>query len=180
VGELDVAGALAAVDRLRDPRLALPDRTESWMTLGADVYLADGSTPLDTIIELRAPRAGSGTPPPADGFMGGRLAVYARVDGSAREPPSVRRVAPGVWRAAIQLPAGLGGSSLSVGATFDGADIVDPKSVPIATDIWNAEYPPSVKGGCAASGGRTGGGGLLVMGFSVAIAVARRTRRSVR
>jgi subtilisin family serine protease len=148
-GELDVVGALAAASRVRDPQLALPARSESWLTLGADLYLADGSTPLEGIVELRAPRSGTAPPTPADGFADGRLAAYAMVDGSFQEPPSVRRAAPGVWVASVRLPSGLGGRTLTVGVTFDGEQIVAPKSVPIATDAWNAAYAPSAKGGCA-------------------------------
>ncbi|MDP9001334.1 MAG: S8 family serine peptidase [Myxococcota bacterium] len=177
-GELDVPGALAVVDRLHDPRLALPVRSESWMVLGADVYLADGSTPLEAIVELRTARVGNGTLTAADGFMDGRLAAYAFADGSRQVPPSLRRAAPGVWVATVQLPAGLGGSRLTVGVTFDGVDIVDAKSVPIATDVWNAEYPPSVRGGCASTGG-TGSSESALMAIAVgaAIATARRRRR---
>jgi subtilisin family serine protease len=177
-GELDVAGALAAVDRIHDPQLAIPIRPESWMTLGADVYLADGSTPLQAVIELRAARTRSGPPPPADGFGDGRLAAYFLVRGVRHDAP-VRRIAPGVWMATIQLAAGFGGASLTVGATFDGAEIVDTKTVPIATDAWNAKYPASVAGGCAtARGGREKDGGRfsVVVGVGAAIAARRRRR----
>jgi hypothetical protein len=147
-GEVDVLGAVAAVSRLRDPQLALPARGLSWMTLGADVYLADGSTPLQAIVELRA---GGASPAPADGFGSGRLAAYALVNGSAMEGAieSLVRRGPGVWMATVVLPAGLGGSTLTVGTTFDGVDIVEPKSIPIATDTWSADYPPSIGGGCS-------------------------------
>jgi subtilisin family serine protease len=151
VGELDVAGALAAVDRLRDPTTALPVRAESWLTLGADTALADGSTPVQAIVELRAERPPQGAAPPADGFGEGRLAVYALIDGGAMSGITVAlaRRGPGVWVATVAIPPGLGGSVLRVGATFDGRDVVDPKSIPIATDTWNSAYPPRVKGGCA-------------------------------
>jgi subtilisin family serine protease len=175
-GELDVVGALAAVDRRHDPQLALPLRSESWMTLGADVYLADGSTPLEAIFELRAAPAGAGAPPPADGFGDGRLSAYALVDGSPSSPPPVRRVAPGVWVATVNLSAGLGGSSLTIGATFDGLDVVDPKSIPIATDAWNAAYPPSAMGGCAVRGGGRTGEGCAASAWTL-LALALRGRR---
>jgi subtilisin family serine protease len=154
VGEVDVPGAVAAAERLRNPLNALPVRAESWMTLSADVYLADGSTPLQAIIELRATRPGTATAPPADGFAAGRLAAYALVDGApfAGAVHSLVRRGPGVWLAIVQLPPGLGGSKLTVGATFDGLDIVEPKSIPIATDVWEAAYPPRVQGGCAVGG----------------------------
>jgi Subtilase family len=148
-GELDVAGALAVVNRLRDPRRALPVRANSWMSLGADFCLADGSTPVRAVIELRAGVDASGEAPAADGFEPGRLVAYAFVDASmidGRLP--LERRGPGVWLATVQVPPGLGGSRLTVGAAFDGVDIVDRKTIPIATDAWNAVYPPALNGGC--------------------------------
>jgi len=193
-GEVDVLGAVAAVDRLHDPQLALPVRSASWMTLGADVYLADGSTPLEAIVELRAAGSPGGgacdagadggycaPPPPADGFAAGRLAAYARVNGSGM-PGAVQslvRRGPGVWVATVSLPAGLGGSTLTVGTTFDGVDIVEPRSIPIATDAWAADYPASVRGGCGVArgdGGMGGGAGVAIGIGVVAGAIARRRR----
>ena len=184
-GEVDVLGAIAAVDRLRDPTLALPARGESWLTLGADEYLADGSTPLQAVLELRAPRIGVAAAPPADGFAPGRLAAYALVDGALFEGAAqLTRRGPGIWVVTVQLPAGLGLSHLTVGATFDGAPIVEEKTVPIATDVWTAEYPVSIQGGCgvAPSSNRRdpnlrgwGGGALAVTAFSL-----RRRRRPSR
>jgi subtilisin family serine protease len=192
-GEVDVLGAVEASDRLRDPQLALPDRRESWMTLGADQYLADGSTPLQAVVELRAAAAGASARPPADGFGDGRLLAYALVDGRsvAGAVQSLSRRGPGVWVATVRVPRGLGGSSLTVGATFDGADIVSPKSVPIATDAWNAGYPPSVRGGCAVSAttraGENDGGAparaALALILAVVLSCSRQTsgrRRSHR
>jgi MYXO-CTERM domain-containing protein len=177
-GELDVAGALAAVDRSRDPQLALPVRTESWMTLAADEYLADGSTPLEVVVELRTARSGMAAPGAADGFDPQRFAAYTLVDGSFHGLQAARRVGPGVWLATVQLPAGLGGSRLTVGARFDGADIVEPKSVPIATDVWNAQYPPTAKGGCAVAGDdEKRGRDALAMGLALVVALARRRSR---
>ena len=181
-GELDVVGALSAIDRLHDPQVALPVRSKSWLTLGSDLYLADGSTPLEAIVELRADPQGIGSPAPADGFADDRLAIYALVDGSPQVPPPMRRAAPGVWVATLQLPAGLGGRKLTVGATFDGMDIVDAKSVPIATDAWNAAYAPSARGGCTVSSSSDGAGleEIVVLGVIVACSSRLPLRRSNR
>jgi subtilisin family serine protease len=180
-GELDVQGALWAVDRLSGQELALPVRADSWMTLGADVYLADGSTPLEAVVELRTAAGGSGAPTPADGFADGRLAAYALVDGSFRSPVPVQRVGPGVWLAIVRLPSGLGGSTLTLGATFDGTDIVAPKSVPIATDMWNASYPAGVRGGCAVGEARQRGREeWFVVLVGVGTVIARKRARSRR
>ena len=150
-GEVDVLGAVAAVDRLRDPALAIPVRGESWLTVGAAQYFADGSTPLQAVLELRAARTGAEAPP-ADGFAQSRLAAYALVDGRLYEGAAqLARRGPGVWVVTAQLPPGLGPAQLAIGVTFDGAPIVEEKTVPIATDFWTAEYPVSIQGGCAAA-----------------------------
>jgi len=182
VGEVDVLGAVAAADRLRTPQSALPDPSASWITLGADTYLADGSTPLQAVVELRAAPQGQEPALPADGFAEGRLVPYALVDATPYEGAvsSFVRRGPGVWLATVQLPAGLGGSRLTVGARFDGSDIVSPKSIPIATDVWNAGYPASVRGGCSttARGAASAASPVAWIGalFFLATAMRRRSR----
>jgi subtilisin family serine protease len=153
-GELDVLGAIAALAEQKAPTPQEPVRSQSWMTLGADTFLADGSTPLQVVISLRGDAGDGGAIVPAGDFGDARVGAYARVDGRnvSGAVQLLEKRGPGVWLATIGLPAGFGGSSLTVGATLDGLDIVDPKTIPIATDVWNAEYPPSLKGGCDASG----------------------------
>jgi MYXO-CTERM domain-containing protein len=81
-----------------------------------------------------------------------------------------------VWVVTLNLPAGLGGSTLTVGATFDGVDVVEPRSIPIGTDAWTANYPASVAGGCAvAAHDKAGELGLAVA--AAAVAGRRRRRR---
>jgi subtilisin family serine protease len=184
-GEVDVLGAIAAVDRLGEPALALPVRQESWLTLGADFYLADGSTPLQGVLELRSSRTRAGVLP-ADGFAQSRLAAYALVDerpvaGAAQ----VARRGPGVWVITVRLPAGLGLSHLTVGATFDGAPIVEEKTVPIATDAWTADYPATVRGGCAVTSTAVGRPGAhtrdaagVVLGLLAMLGFGRRRGRA--
>lgn len=182
-GELDVAGALSAVDRLNGEQTTLPDPTTSWMTLGADVYLADGSTPLQAVVELRTSASGTGAPALADGFVGSRLGGYLLVDNSYYGAVAPKRVGPGVWLATVLLPSGLGGSSLTLGVTFDGADIVQRKSVTIASDIWSAEYPTTVRGGCTLALARGDGTEWLLGALGLAGIVAGRrvfSRRAAR
>jgi hypothetical protein len=152
VAELDVLGALAAGAPQDGGSIALPSRAYSWLTLGAEFCLADGSTPLQVVFELRAPPLGDEPPATAEGFDDARFSVYARVDGApATVSSSASRSSPGVRVASITIPSGLGGSMLTVGATFDGVDVVQPKTLPIATDHWNADYPPTAAGGCSLS-----------------------------
>lgn len=181
-GEVDVLGAVRAVDRNRTPETALPSRSSSWLTLGADVYLADGSTPLEGIAELRAAPDASGIAEPADGLAAGRLAAYALVDGQAQDGTiqSLTRRGPGVWIVTTQLPAGLGGSQLTVGVTLDGKDILVPRTVPIATDTWDADYGGFVRGGCDVSGSREPGPCWWTAALGIAIGLAaRRVSRGV-
>jgi hypothetical protein len=179
VGEVDVLGAVQAADRLRDPQAALPAADQSWITLGADPFFADGSTPMQAIVELRAQKTGSSPPPPADGFADGRLAVYVKVDAAVRDDAvaSLVRRGPGVWVATVSLPPGLGGDTLTVGATFDGADIAEPKTVPIATDAWTADYAASVKGGCGIASSTRAAWWIPLAAF--ALLVRRRRARTL-
>jgi subtilisin family serine protease len=180
VGEVDVLGAVEAVDRMRSASTALPVRSNSWLTPGADLYLADGSTPLEVIVELRAASTGSGPPPLADGFSDGRLAAYALVDGQS-QPGAVQsfvRRGPGVWVATVQLPSGLGGETLTAGATFDGSDVASSVTIPIATDAWNAGYPATVSGGCGVGPARRASEAAgASMALLTALLLARRGRR---
>ena len=158
-GEVDVLGSIAAVDAMRSSPQSLPDRGESWITLPADEVYADGSTPLEVIIELRTARTSDSAPPPADGFGDGRLVAYTLLDGAPYDGAvqSLVRRGPGVWIATVQVPAGYGGSTLTVGARFDGADIATPRTLPVATDVWTASYSAQVKGGCSVSQSQGGG-----------------------
>jgi MYXO-CTERM domain-containing protein len=179
-GEVDVLGAVAAVDRMNDPQLALPVRSESWLAPAADVFLADGSTPLQAVLELRAARTG-GAAPPADGFEQDRLAAYALVDGQPREGAvALARRGPGVWLATVTLPAGLGGSQLTLGATFDGAPIVDARTLPIATDEWTAEYPVTLHAGCGVGGSPVSGRGPFALAALGIVGLRRRRPRRPR
>lgn len=180
VGEVDVLGAVEAVDRMRTASTSLPVAAGSWLTPGADFYLADGSTPMEVIVELRAAGTGSGPPPLADGFGDGRLAAYVLVDGQS-QPGAVQspvRRGPGVWVATVLLPSGLGGETLTIGATFDGKDIAAPVAMPIATDAWNAGYPASVSGGCGVGPARrVSEAAGMSMGLVTVLLLGRRSRR---
>lgn len=156
VAELDVLGALGLTGSSQASFApSLPSRPDSWLTLGSEFCVADGSTPLQAVIDLRSASTGSGPPLAAQGFEESRFSVYARVDGSAGLPGatsiSISRSSPGVRVATITIPPGLGGTALTVGATFDGVDVVQSKTLPIATDHWNADYLPVITGGCSVS-----------------------------
>jgi subtilisin family serine protease len=182
-GEVDAIGSLDALDQMeKSPELFLPSLEQSWVTLSADYVAADGSTPLTAILELRTADARHR----ADLFDAARLLPVVLVDGApAGTPPALVRHGPGVWVYAWTPPAGLGGSRATFGATFDGAPIVVPRTLPIGTDGWNADYPSAAKGsGCTI--GRDGGGGsggalpLAAVAWFVLIPLrARRSKRGV-
>jgi hypothetical protein len=153
-GELDIVGSLQVMDQMSDPAKALPRPCESaascksWITVSTDYLLADGSTETVAIVELRT--AGG---KPADLFEPSRLRAALTVDGLTVNPaPAIVRRGPGLWTYTVTPRPGFGGQSITFGATFDGAAIVVPHTIPIATDPWTASYPSQATGsGCAIS-----------------------------
>ncbi len=142
-GEVDAAGALDALDQMSHPELQLAAAAQSWLTLSSDYVPADGSTNVTAIVELRTTDAKHR----ADFFDKNRLSPTLHVDGSPFDTtPTIVRRGPGVWFFTWRPPPGLGGSSATFGATFDGVPIVEPKTVPIAVDGWSAGYPSHAKG----------------------------------
>ena len=178
-GELDIAGAFDALEQMKTPVAYLPSVATSWITLGADYATADGSTPLTAILELRTADGEHR----ADVFDVARLSARVLLDGEPLPPPVLERRGPGLWAYTVAVPRGRGGARLTLGATFDGEDVVAPKSVPVATDAWTARYPSSATGGCSAAPSRAGAPrGVAAWAAAVALGVAglrarRRTRR---
>lgn len=165
-GEVDVVGSLIALEQMQKPELHLPSLEQSWLSLSSDWVAADGSTPMTVLLELRT---ADGTRQ-ADLFDANRLQAKVSIDGKPVTPaPALTRRAPGVWLYTFTPPAGLGGTKATFGATFDGAPIVAPRTLPVAPDRWTAMYPSSSMGsGCASSPSRPGGGGPLgVVAFAL-------------
>lgn len=175
-GEVDVLGSLDALNQMKDPALHLPAIEQSWIALSSDWVAADGSTPLTAVVELRT---ADGTHR-GDLFDANRLQAYVQIDGKpVSPPPTLIRRAPGVWFYTYTPPPGLGGSKATFGATFDGAAIVAPKTLPVAPDRWTALYPSHAMGsGCSVTtrgtsenGARTAFGLAL---FGLALILRRR------
>ena len=173
-GEVDAMGALDALDQMNDLTMQLPAANQSWITLSNSFVAADGSTAITAIVELRT----TGGAHRADYFDKARLAPTLTVDGRPVDAPALVRQAPGLYTLTWTPPAGLGGSLASFGATFDGAPIVAPRTVPIATDSWNAGYPSGASGsGCDVGAvGASEGGGVAALAIAVA-AAARRAKK---
>ena len=175
-GELDILGAFDALEQLRTPAAYLPSARTSWIALSADYGTADGSTPLTAILELRTADGAHR----ADVFDEARLQARALLDGEPLPAPVLARRGPGLWSFTVAVPRGRGGATLTLGATFDGEDVVTPKSVPVATDPWNARYAPSATGGCAVSPSaeppRAASPGVVVAALLVSLLCARRRR----
>ncbi len=173
-GELDVVGALDALEQMQTPALHLPSREKSWLTLSADFASADGSTPLTVVIELRT----------VDGvhradMLGDRLQPMVRINGVPQAAPQLIRKAPGLWSFSVTPAAGQGGAALTVGATFDGVDIVPARTVPISVDIWSSEYSARASGaGCGLALTPTSPRGpiALSLGFFCLVCARRRRR----
>lgn len=176
-GEIDVLGALSALDDMKNPSLALPDAQSSWLSLSQGYAPADGSIPLTVILELR-----SASGHHANLFDMSRLRAKVLVDSRPMldAPEVARSPSPGLFLYRVSLPPGLGGESLTLGATFDGLDIVSPVTIPIATDAWTSTYSARTKGGCAVSepeAPRPLGASLAVLAI-VATYIARRRARN--
>ncbi|HVH42253.1 MAG TPA: S8 family serine peptidase [Labilithrix sp.] len=172
-GEVDALGSLDALEQMTDPTIHLPAREQSWLTLSSDYVTADGSTPMTAIIELRtADGAHRG-----DFFDAERLRPFVIIDGKeVRPPPQLVRRGPGVWFFVWDPPAGLGGGTATFGATFDGAPVVTPRTVPIAADRWSASYASEAKGSsCASSPGNgRSSADIAVVGLAAAALFRRR------
>ena len=174
-GEVDAMGALDALDQMKNPALQLPAADQSWLTLSSDYVPADGSTGVTAIVELRTADAKHR----ADFFDKNRLAPVLLVDGKPFEAaPEIIRRGPGVWFFVWKPPGGLGGSRATFGATFDGAAIVAARTVPIASDRWNAAYPSHATGsGCGVGRTTRGRAGTGTWGSVVAILMVAAARR---
>ena len=173
-GEVDAAGAFDALDAMSNPSAALPYAPSSVMTLSESYAVADGSTPITATLELRT----------LDGhraslFDSSRLQAIARLSQTALPATIVRGAAPGLFTFTVAIPPGHGNESLTLGATFDGADVVPEVTLPVTLDAWTAGYPPYVGGGCAftSKAARSGTGNaapaLALLGL---LALRRRAR----
>lgn len=155
---------------MSQPDVALPDAGASWMTLSEDFLPADGSTPMTATLELRTAAGKRATL-----FDDSRLRPFAILDGVDLAPPIVRGEAPGLFTFVVNVPPGHANDSITLGATFDGAPIVAPATIPVALDPWTAGYPSYSEGGCNAS--RTGTGDLAPPLFLLALLALRRRAR---
>jgi MYXO-CTERM domain-containing protein len=135
---------------------------------------------MTAILELRTADAAHR----ADFFDKGRLVPTVLVDGAPIDAvPELVRRGPGVWFYVWTPPPGLGGSRATFGATFDGAPVVEPRTVPIASDAWNARYPSHARGNqCSITGTPTGtsdtsgvaGGAAFALALLTALGRRRR------
>lgn len=178
-GEVDAVGALDALDLMQDPKLQLPSAGHSWLVTSSDWVAADGSTPLTAIVELRTEDGAHR----ADFFDASRLAATVTIDGEpVTPPPTLTRRGPGVWFYSWTPPRGRGGGFATFGATFDGAPITAPRTLPIATDRWNSAYPSHGAGSGCGVGLAPPTHGVVLPSLAafglIAFAGARRRRRA--
>ncbi len=162
-GELDLKGTLAVMDGT--PVDALPDPTESWMTLASSYAHPDPNWPLEGLVQLRASDEGI-----ADGFDASRLRLEV-LGGTLSRP--LTRSAPGFWQFAATAPAGSGGGKLELHLVLDDQLLIS-RVVPIGVDLWVANDGVDSRGGCSVSQQSEDGGGL---GFFFALSVLMLRRR---
>ncbi|MBL9112819.1 MAG: hypothetical protein JNM74_26270 [Myxococcales bacterium] len=176
-GEVDVLGSLDALERLRDPKLYLPSAAQSWIALSSSYVPADGSRAVTALLELRTEDGEHR----ADLFDVARLVPTVRIGGVERQVGPVTRKAPGLYTYTFRVgDEGLGLERATFGATFDGVPIVAPRTIPVATDPWNAGYSSRVGGGCAelplARDTTWAGFAVSALGLVVVAAIRRRSR----
>jgi subtilisin family serine protease len=163
-GALDLERTLEALDEGTNERLP-GSATE--LLLSESFAHPDPGWPLGALLEVR-----DDDDHIADGFDTGRLAV--EVFGAALATP-VERIAPGLFRFAVAAEAESGGTSLSIGVSFDGRALVK-KTVPIAVDHALSTTLPSARGGCSLARDErvTIPGAALVALLALARSVRRR------
>jgi len=174
-GEVDVLGSLDALERSKRPELFLPAADTSWIALSSTYVPADGSRAVTAIVELRTADGEHR----ADLFDAARLEADVRVDGVRKTAGPITRKAPGLYTYSFRVGEdGLGLSNATFGASFDGAPIVAPRTIPVATDGWNAGYPSAFSGGCASTPreGDLAGASAATLVTLGAVALVRRRR----
>jgi subtilisin family serine protease len=167
-GELDLEGARQV---LADQSSSIaPSLEKSWYTLSSVYARPDPSWPIWGTIELR--RADDTI---ASGLDGNRLALS--VEGGVVVQP-VTRIRPGMWRFAVAGTADGLSEALVVDVIYDGASL-GVQTLPIGTDIWNADAMIHAVGGCASSpaGLRGAGAASAVAALAALALVAARARR---
>ncbi len=164
-GELDVDAAFDVMSRTEP---ALPSRLLSWMVANASYIAADGQTPLIAWLIVRDENDHR-----ADGFESSRLVASLSLDGQVSHPNLVR-MGPGLYRLETSVVAGHGGKSATLSVTFDSADVVEPKVLPVAVDYWSATQTVGARGGCSTTGA-PGSPSWIVAALGVLL--LRRSRR---
>ncbi len=163
-GILDVAGALAALDR----RPAPPAATSVQLRLGSS-YLASDRTPV-TAIALARDANGLAADVP------GGLTVTLL---GAELVAPVEHPMPGLYRFLVRAPKDAGGTIATV--RLDGAPGgTVTQTLPIAADRWDAHYGVTVGGGCTVARGEGAGAASFGVGAALAALIVRASRRRSR
>ena len=170
-GELDVAGSLAALDRMRSAVASTPALERSWVALSHSVARVGGAEPVTVMLELRGQDG-----LPTDLFSADRLQADVRIGGQAQPSPAITRLGPGVFRYDVHVPDARGGEILSLGATFDGRPCVTAQTLPIGTDPWRTFYGSQLTGGCSMAPSRAAASAALTACLGLLLARLRRRR----
>jgi subtilisin family serine protease len=168
-GEVDAIGALDALTRM-----SLPSPATSWLSTSVDHLAADASSGATVYLELRTVDGAHG----ADLFEATRLRPAVFIDNAPVSTPiAIIRRAPGLYTYTFTAPPGQGGHSVTFGATFDGTNVVAPRTLAIATDGWRANYGSRARGACALSGESAFGSWAPLLCLLAALRLRRRRRR---
>jgi MYXO-CTERM domain-containing protein len=169
-GALDLEGSLEA---LADGALERVPGSESRLVLASSFAHPDPAWPLEGLLELRDDEGRV-----ADGFDLERLTIEPDLAAFELAPT---RLAPGLVRFLLRLPAGAGGKTLRLRVTFDGETLL-ARDVPVAVDHALSEEAPVARGGCnvAPGSGRTAPSVAFALLGVVALVRASRRRRVAR
>jgi subtilisin family serine protease len=143
-GELDVQGALKALELSQTPARREPASEQSWIHVSND-YAEPGGRPLVVLLMLRG----------ADGLPTGDLenrlhapgqrhiplSSEIELEGRVLQGPAWRYRAPGLYAMEFQAPAGAEGTWLTIRARYGNQVVAATPPLPVARDPWKARYP---------------------------------------
>lgn len=143
-GEVDVALALEAVDRMKTFREVVPVQASSWSVPSASFVRAGGDRDVEVLLLLRGAQNEL-----ADLKDVNELRADVAVNGvSITTLPKVTRRGPGLFSYRFAVAESAGPGSVAFGARFRGSPVVPVETLPIAADWWAAKYPSSASSAC--------------------------------
>ena len=169
-GALDLTHALQAL--AEEPEIgAPPDVGQSFWFLSAESARPDPTWPVTGSISLRREDGSI-----ASGLDGSLLDVEVEGGTLVRAPGKIRH---GFFQFVVAAARGDGQKTMTIRVLYDGKQIGETATIPIAIDQWAAGADVTADGGlsCSATGKNLGRSALALSLFGIALVVRRRPRR---